>query len=338
MEPTSPQARGGLAIEVQHLVVTYGSLRAVDDLSFKAHFGEVLTLLGPNGAGKTTTIEVLEGYRRPASGKIEVLGMSPLADHHPLSSRIGVMLQQGGVYPAMNAMEALTLFAAYYSEPADIADLIEALRLGSVSRTPWKRLSGGEQQRLSLALALVGNPLVVFLDEPTAGIDPEGRIAVRNVVAEMRAAGKCIIMTTHELAEAEHLSDQIVILNHGRKAASGSPVEVRSLAGTADEAGAGVRFRASGELRLEEIAGALGSRVAALSHPGEYLIEAATTAAMITRLASFLEERGLLLVELAPARTTLEDAYLQITSTSEHPLNGNEITGSPAAGREGRRR
>ncbi len=324
MESTSPDASGGLAVEVKRLSVTYGNLRAVDDLSLEARFGEVLTLLGPNGAGKTTTIEALEGYRRPASGDVKVLGMSPLADRRALSSMVGVMLQQGGVYPAMNAKEALTLFASYYDEAADVPRLIETLRLDHVSHTPWKRLSGGEQQRLSLALALVGDPQVIFLDEPTAGVDPEGRISVRSALNDMRAAGKCIIMTTHELAEAEHLSDRIVIMNHGRKVASGSPAEVRSLGDATGNSAGGVRFHASGVLNLDELAGLLESPITELGARGEYLIEGAATPAMIVRLASHLEERGLLLIELAPARKTLEDAYLQITSGTDDPLAANE--------------
>jgi ABC-2 type transport system ATP-binding protein len=163
------------AVECNDLVVRYGTRRAVDGLSFTADDGEVVAMLGPNGAGKTSTVESLEGYRRPHSGTVRVRGLDPVADHRALVTHMGVMLQRGGVYPVLGPRRVLELFARYYPDPEDPASLLEMVSLTSVSTTPWRHLSGGEQQRLALALALVGKPDVVFLDEPTAGIDPEGR-------------------------------------------------------------------------------------------------------------------------------------------------------------------
>jgi ABC-2 type transport system ATP-binding protein len=211
------------AIEVDQLVVRYGDVVGVNGISLTAEAGEVLALLGPNGAGKTTTVETLEGYRRPTSGRVRVLDLDPQREHRQLRQRIGVMLQRGGVYPGMSPREAVNLFARYYDSPEEPEGLLYRVGLTSVSTTPWRRLSGGEQQRLSLALALVGRPWVAFLDEPTAGVDPQGRQAIRGVVRDLRASGVCILLTTHEMEEAEKLADRIVIIDHGQVVAAGTP-------------------------------------------------------------------------------------------------------------------
>ena len=191
------------AVVCDGLVVRYGDTVAVDGLSFRAEAGQVTALLGPNGAGKTSTVETLEGYRRATAGTVRVLGLDPRADHAALVPRIGVMLQRGGVYPTLDSAQVLHLFARYYDEAEDPDALLEQVGLAGVRSTPWRRLSGGEQQRLSLALALVGKPDVVFLDEPTAGVDPEGRTIVRGIIEVLRRRGTCVVLTTHELPEAE---------------------------------------------------------------------------------------------------------------------------------------
>src|SRR5579872_5296356 len=211
------------AVECSDLVVRYGSTTAVDGVSLGADFGEVLAVLGPNGAGKTSTIETLEGYRRPAAGSVRVLGFDPRAEHRSLVSHIGVMLQRGGAYPMLGPRRAIDLFAGYYPDPESTDELLDLVGLRGVERTPWRHLSGGEQQRLSLALALVGKPRVVFLDEPTAGVDPQGRLAIRRVITDLRDAGVCVLLTTHELEEAERLADRVVIIDHGRVVAEGTP-------------------------------------------------------------------------------------------------------------------
>ena len=214
------------AVQVTGLTVRYGPAGtppAVDDLHLSAEAGEVLVVLGPNGAGKTSTVETLEGYRRPVAGDVRVLGLQPIADHAALMSRIGVMLQRGGVYPMLGPRRVLDLFAAYYPDPLPTDGLLDLVSLRAVAATPWRHLSGGEQQRLSLALALIGRPEVAFLDEPTAGVDPEGRIAVRAVVAGLKDEGVCVVLTTHELGEAEKMADRIVILSSGRIVLEGTP-------------------------------------------------------------------------------------------------------------------
>ncbi len=298
-------------------MVRYGSTVAVDHLSFSARRGQVLALLGPNGAGKTSTVETLEGYRRPSAGTVRVLGLDPVADHTSLVARIGVMLQRGGVYPTMPARRALTLFAGYYDDPEDPDRLLELVGLRSAARTPWRQLSGGEQQRLSLALALVGRPEVLFLDEPTAGVDPEGRRAVRQVVADRRDAGACVVLTTHELPEAERLADEVVIVARGRAVARGA---VHELAGDTG----GIRFAAPAGIDRTALASALEVDAAAVQEvrPGEYALAVEPSAGRVAAVAAFLEARGLPLSDLRAGRGSLEDVYLAVTreAAGEDPV------------------
>jgi len=309
MAPGTAHDAGEPVIECRDLVVRYGSVVAVDGLSFVARRGSVLALLGPNGAGKTSTVETLEGYRRRAGGTVRVLGLDPGRGGRPLAARIGVMLQRGGVYPTMTPRRVLDLFARYYAAPADPGALLEQLRLVAVARTPWRRLSGGEQQRLSLALALVGRPEVLFLDEPTAGVDPEGRLEVRRVVQEQRAAGACVVLTTHELPEAERLADEVVILAGGKAVARGTVDELRG-------AEPAVRFSGPDDLDLVALAGAAGAAPDRVRRagPGQYVVEGEADAARVAAIAAFLEARGIPLGDLRVGRGSLEDVYLSVTS------------------------
>ena len=255
------------AVQVDDLRITYGDVVAVDGVSFRAHPGEVLALLGPNGAGKTSTIEALEGYRRPAAGTVRVLGHDPLADHAAVVGRIGVMLQEGGLYPGIRTAEVLDLFAAYYDDPADPAALLERVGLAPQAKATARHLSGGQQQRLALALALVGRPRVAFLDEPTAGLDVDGRLLVRDVVREQRDAGVCVMLATHDLAEAEKVADRVVIVDRGRVVADGTPAELMSATG------AEIRFAAPAGLDVAALGQALGAPVSEATD-GEYLVDA----------------------------------------------------------------
>ena len=303
------------ALEVSGLVVRYGDVTAVDGVSFSASTGEVLALLGPNGAGKTSTIEALEGYRRPTSGSVRVLGLDPVSSSVELVPQIGVMLQSGGVYPGMGAREALSLFASYYDDPVPVATLLAQVGLEDVASTPWRRLSGGEQQRLSLALALVGRPSVVFLDEPTSGIDPAGRLVIRAVVRSLRDSGVCVLLTTHELEEAERLADRVVIIDHGRVVADGTPSELRSMAGGAAEV---VRFGAPAGLDVSSLGTSLGADVDVVEErPGEYVVAAAGTPALVAALTAWLAAHDLPLADLRAGRQSLEDVFLRLTGRGE---------------------
>jgi ABC-2 type transport system ATP-binding protein len=300
------------AVEVRGLTVRYGPAGtppAVDDLDLSADAGEVLVVLGPNGAGKTSTVETLEGYRRPAAGEVRVLGLDPVADHAALTGEMGVMLQRGGVYPMLGPRRVLDLFAAFYADPVPTAELLETVGLRDVAATPWRHLSGGEQQRLSLALALVGRPKVTFLDEPTSGVDPEGRIAIRSVVAGLKDSGVSVVLTTHELAEAERMADRIVILAKGRVVLEGTP---RELAASGSAPGvAAVTFGAPTGLDATALATAVGPGASATeAPPGRYRIESGdqTGPTLAAAVTAFLAERGVAMTDLVVGRT-LEDAY-----------------------------
>ncbi len=294
-------------IEVEGLVVRYGDVVAVAGVDLTADAGQILTLLGPNGAGKTSTVETLEGYRRRAAGRVSVLGLDPAADHAALTRRVGVMLQKGGIYPGMGAGEAVRLFASYYDDPLDPTALLERVGLAGVARTPWRRLSGGEQQRLSLALALVGRPQVAFLDEPTAGVDVQGRQVIRTVVRELRDAGVCVVLTTHELEEAERLADRIVIVDRGRVVAAGSPAELLTAGG-----GRSIRFGAPAGIDVAALAGRLGAAVTEVS-PGDYEVATEATPAAVAALTAWLAEHDLPLADLRAGRERLEDVFLRLT-------------------------
>ncbi len=308
------------AVACEGLVIRYGDLVAVDRFSVTARAGEILALLGPNGAGKTSTVEALEGYRPISGGTVRVLGLDPVRDHDRLVPDIGVMLQKGGVYPMLGPAQLLTLFSRYYDDPEDPEALLDLVGLAAVRRTPWRRLSGGEQQRLSLALALVGRPRVLFLDEPTAGVDPEGRLIVRELIAEQKRRGLCVLLTTHELTEAERLADRVVIIDHGRVLAEGSPAELA--AGTTDSS---IRFTADPGIDT----GALGSAVSVTvteERPGSYRLvppPGSSPPAVIAALTGWLAASDLSLGDLRTGQS-LEEAYLAIT--------GSRGTGEPEGG------
>jgi len=319
------------AIDCRGLVVRYGALVAVDGLSLSAEHGQVLALLGPNGAGKTSTVETLEGYRRAEAGFVRVLGCDPISQHRALSARIGVMLQHGGVYPTIGTRRVLELFASYYEDAEDPDALLELVGLSGLSATPWRHLSGGEQQRLSMALALVGRPEVVFLDEPTAGVDPEGRLAIRAVIASLRDRETCVLLTTHELPEAERLADEVVIITRGRAVASGSVAELAA-AGTRG----GIYFSAPPGVELDGLAAALGVDASFVveEEAGRYVMKEEATPARLGKLAGWLAEHDLPLADLHAGRRSLEEVYLEVTrarSVDEGPDGENERAGEESA-------
>jgi ABC-2 type transport system ATP-binding protein len=298
------------AIEVAELEKRYGPTRAVDGVTLSVASGEVFGLLGPNGAGKTTTVEILEGYRRPDSGSARVLGLDPVRDGAQLRPRIGVMLQEGGLAPGLRPLEALRLFAAFYDEPDDPERLLELVGLTDAQRTIVRRLSGGQRQRLSLALALVGRPSVLFLDEPTAGMDPHARATTWRLVRELRDSGVTIMLTTHAMDEAEQLCDRVAIIDRGRVVACGTPSELTRGA-VRDE----VQFSTDPGLPVAELARALGIDTGAVveASPGEYVVKADATPAVVADLAIWLRERNVRLGELRAGRRSLEEVFLRLT-------------------------
>lgn len=317
------------AIEVRDLSIAYGSTVAVDGLSFTASLGEVVAVLGPNGAGKTSTVEALEGYRRPSGGSVRVLGLDPIAEHATLMPEIGVMLQAGGVSPGTRPAEAVRTYASFYAEAEDPDELLDRVGLTSVRRSTWRNLSGGEQQRLSLALALVGKPRVAFLDEPTNSVDVQGRQLIRGIVRDLAHDGACVVLTTHDLAEAEKVADRVVIIDHGRLVVAGTPRELMQATGAEE-----VLFGAVAGLDTAGLAAAVGAPVQEVS-PGEYRVEAAPTPATVAKLTAWLADHDQPLADLRAGRQRLEDVFVRLTRESSGAESERET--AAMTGRERRR-
>ncbi len=297
------------AVAVDSLTITYGDVRAVTNLSFAAEAGQVTCVLGPNGAGKTSTIEALEGLRAPAAGTLSVLGLDPRRDHRALTERMGVMLQEGGIHPGLRPLEVLRHAAALYRRPLDPTGLVDRLGLAGRERRTYRQLSGGEQRRLALAVALVGRPQLAFLDEPTAGVDPQGRQVIRQVIADLRNDGATVLLTTHDLVEAERVADRLVIIDRGAKVAEGTLDDL--VRGDAPDE---VRFGAPPGIDIAALADHLGGVAVAETAPGEYAVAAAPTPATVAAITAWLAEQDLPLADLRAGRQRLEDVYLRLTS------------------------
>jgi ABC-2 type transport system ATP-binding protein len=307
------------AVEVRDLVKAYNGRAVVNGLSFSVGPGEIFALLGPNGAGKTTTVEILEGYRRADAGSVRVLGLDPSRHSAALKPRIGLMLQQGGLFPQITPREALRLFAAFYPDAEDPDALLEQLQLREVASTRFRQLSGGQKQRLSLGLALVGRPQLVFLDEPTAAMDPQARRATWDIIRALRGRGTTVLLTTHFMDEAEQLASRVAIVDRGRLVALNSPAALRH--GVANE----IRFATQPAVRLDEIAAALGlPRSAVLSeNDGTWVLRVEPSPARIAELTAWLAKQDVLLTELRAGSRSLEQAFLSLTSTSEEMRRGS---------------
>jgi len=220
-----------VAISVRDLVVEYKNLRAVDNVSFEAKAGEVTVVIGPNGAGKTSTMEVCSGVRAATSGEVSVLGFDPKKDRGKINPQIGVMLQDGGVYPSSRVYEIARHYCNLYDNRTNADELLEAVDLTRQKKTSWRRLSGGEKQRLSLALALAAKPRVAFLDEPTSGVDIFGRDLIRSIVRQLAADGCAVVMATHELDEAQRVADRVLMFQSGRLLANAPLAELQDAKG-----------------------------------------------------------------------------------------------------------
>ena len=309
---TGPSTAPGPAVVVDDLRMTYGDTVAVDGLSLEVARGSITAVLGPNGAGKTTTLETCEGYRRPQSGRVRVLDLDPQAQRRELLPRIGVMLQNGGAWSGVRAVEMLRHVASLHARPLDVPMLVERLGLDSCGRTPYRRLSGGQQQRLALAMAVVGRPELVFVDEPTAGLDPQARRTTWDLLEELRHDGVTIVLTTHYMDEAERLADQVHVIDRGRLIASGTPFELTRAAGSAT-----IRLvvtepfppEAPGSLQASLGEGTVVQAVNAHS----LLITGPADASTLATVSAWCDRNGVLPESLTLGQRTLEDVFLQIT-------------------------
>jgi ABC-2 type transport system ATP-binding protein len=292
--------------------MAYGEKVAVDGLSFEVARGSVTAVLGPNGAGKTTTLETCEGYRRPQSGLVRVLGLDPHAQRRDLLPRIGVMLQTGGAWSGVHAVEMLEHVAALHAHPLSVPMLVERLGLGSCGRTPYRRLSGGQQQRLGLAMAVVGRPELVFVDEPTAGMDPQARRDTWRLLEELRADGVTIVLTTHYMDEAERLADQVHVIDHGRLVVSGSPYELTRAGGQST-----IRLVVTEPFpphAPESLQRTLGPATDVRSLNAQSLIiTGPADASTLAKVSAWCEEHAVLPESLSMGQRTLEDVFLQLT-------------------------
>jgi ABC-2 type transport system ATP-binding protein len=304
------------AVEVTSLAKRFPGVVAVADVSFTAAAGELTAVLGRNGAGKTTTLEICAGLQRADGGSARILGLDPLRDAVQLHSRLGVMPQggatKGGVYPSARVGETLRLFAALYARPLPVPGLLERLDLVHVTGTQWRRLSGGEQQRLSLALCVVGRPEVVFLDEPTAGLDVQGRRSTWRLIEDLKAAGVTVVLTTHLIDEAESLADQVVIVDRGRVIRTGSPRELVA-AGEHPQ----LRFQGPAGMPVDDLEAVLPGSIATESTPGHYVVTGTITPETVAAVTAWCARRGVLPDRITTGASSLEEVFVRLTGLPE---------------------
>jgi ABC-2 type transport system ATP-binding protein len=306
--PAGSQTGDGIAVRVGQVFKHYGAVKAVDGISFEVARGEVFGLLGPNGAGKTTTVEMLEGLRSPDSGLLEVLGIDVARNPDDLKQRVGVTLQTAELYPKLTVVEVLDLFRSFYKRSLPTEELIDFLDLGERRHAQTRQLSGGQRQRLAVALALVNDPEVIFLDEPTTGLDPAARRALWDLVQKLQGQGKTILLTTHYMEEAEVLCDRLAILDHGRILALGSVNELVNKR-FKDRSVRFDQIEALADERLTDLPG-----VESIKHDdGATLLYTRDVPGTIGGLLDLTEELGVEPGNLGIRRPTLEDLFLDLT-------------------------
>jgi ABC-2 type transport system ATP-binding protein len=293
------------AVTITNLVKRYGSLLAVDDVSFSIREGEIFGIIGPNGAGKTTTVECISGLRAPDSGSVSVYGLSPERDRDQIREFVGVQLQESALPPRLKVGEALKLFASFYAEPLDPREVLESLGIRHIERTAFKKLSGGQKQRVSIALALVGNPRIAILDELTTGLDPEARRGTWALIERMRDQGVTVILVTHFMDEAETLCDRVALIDRGTLRALDTPEAIAAMAG-----GSRLRFVPSRPVDDETLYAVDG--VQAVERKGR-LVTVTGTGDLAAALINALAAAGVQVSELEARRGNLDDAFIKLT-------------------------
>jgi ABC-2 type transport system ATP-binding protein len=296
-------------ITVDSLYKHYGDVKAVDGISFEVQEGEIFGFLGPNGAGKTTTIEIIEGYKTPDSGTATVLGLDPRKDGYELKERIGITLQETALYPDLQVGELLRLFASYYRDPADPDALLEMIGLEEKKQAFVRELSGGQRQRLAFVLTLINDPELLFLDEPTAGLDPQSRRALWEWIRLAREKGKTVFLTTHYIEEAEDLCDRVAIIDHGKIIALDTPR--RLIAGL--DVKHRIEFVTDGAVDSVRLEGISGVDKALEASKGEFVLYVQETQSVLRELMALAERDGLPLRDLRVEGATLEDVFIKLT-------------------------
>ena len=293
-------------IEVNSLHKAYGSVTAVEDVSFSVESGEIFGILGPNGAGKTTTVECISGLRAPDRGSVRVLGLDPVADRDELHQTVGVQLQEAGLPDKLKVREVMHLFASFYRDPADVDALLRRLDLTDKAEARYKKLSGGQKQRLAIALALVGNPRVVVLDELTTGLDPHARRETWGLVEQVRDTGVTVLLVTHFMEEAERLCDRLALIDHGRVVAVDTPE------GLADRTGGGqrMRFRPSAPIEDADLLALPG--VDSITRHGTQ-VELSGNARLVQDVTTLLARRQIIADGLRIEQASLDDAFVTLT-------------------------
>ena len=310
----------GLAIEVRDLRKSYGELAAVDGVSFEVRRGEVFCLLGPNGAGKTTTVEILEGYRARSGGEARVLGIDPATAARTLREQVGIVLQECGVQPDLSVYELIEMYGRYHVRHRPVDEVIELVELTEKRDTRAKALSGGQRRRLDLALALVGDPELIFLDEPTTGFDPAARRHAWSTIRSLCQLGKTIFLTTHFMDEAQFLADRVAVMRGGQIIASGRPEEI----GGRDLRPAEIRFLLPDGMELEDVPEVPAQHREAQAD--RVLIQTREPVRAAQIVTTWAVDRDLDLGHFSVTQPTLEDIYLELTGANEHNSEVQEAT------------
>jgi ABC-2 type transport system ATP-binding protein len=295
-----------VGLSVSQLVIKYGNVTAVDHVSFTAQPGRVTVILGPNGAGKTSTIEACEGFLAPTAGSVQVLGLNPFLQRKQLNRLMGIMLQDGGIYPSARVGELVQQYCALYGNGVDANALIARVGLQDVATTTYRRLSGGEKQRLSLALALAALPKIIFLDEPTSGIDVNGRDLVRSIIRELRDSGCCVIVATHELDEAERIADDVLVFHRGNVVASGTLHELRS--GREE-----IRFRSHSLIDVHSLSTTLGYAVEQ-TRQSEFTVAGTSDSRVIVQLTDWAKANNVDIGDIGAGSQRLDDVFRRLTA------------------------
>ena len=295
-----------VGLSVSQLVIKYGNVTAVDHVSFTAQPGRVTVILGPNGAGKTSTIEACEGFLSPTAGSVQVLGLNPFLQRKQLNRLMGIMLQDGGIYPSARVGELVQQYCALYGNGVDANALIARVGLQAVASTTYRRLSGGEKQRLSLALALAALPKIIFLDEPTSGIDVNGRDLVRSIIRELRDSGCCVIVATHELDEAERIADDVLVFHRGNVVASGTLHELRS--GREE-----IRFRSHSLIDVHSLSTTLGYTVEQ-TRQSEFTVAGTSDSRVIVQLTDWAKANNVDIGDIGAGSQRLDDVFRRLTA------------------------